>query len=56
VIDLERSAVARLQRALFDGADMHEEIAGFFCVSVTRNRTPSPVIRPVSPTWPPDSP
>ena len=27
----------------------------FFCVSVTRNLTPSPVIMPVSPTWPPDS-
>ena len=27
----------------------------FFCMSVTRNLTPSPVSTPISPTWPPDS-
>ena len=29
---------------------------GSFWVSVTRMRQPSPVMTPVSPTWPPDSP
>jgi hypothetical protein len=35
---------------------MHEEIAGLLLRSVTRTLTPAPVSRPVSPTWPPDSP
>ena len=50
------SAIADLERALLDHAAWTKRSPGFFCVSVTRTRTPSPRHRPVSPTWPPDSP
>ena len=57
VIDLERQRSARLQcRPARPCRHARTGRRAFFCVSVTRKRTPSPTSTPVSPTWPPDSP
>ena len=55
MIDFQIERNAGLERALLDRAVCTNRSPARFCVSVTAKRTPSPVIAPVSPIWPPDS-
>ena len=57
VIDLQQQRVADLDRALFQLDQVDEEIAGFLLrVGHGKAARPRAASRPVSPTWPPDSP
>ena len=56
VVDLELDRVAGLELAAVDLAEMHEEVAELLLGVGNAEQAALPLIRPWSPTWPPDSP